>query len=183
MYHSLEEFDRDFQHHTEETLKVFRCLNDAALSCKVDPQGRDLGFIAWHIVQTYPEMLGQAGVQGLNGAAPGAPAPKSAAALAQADLSPLVGPQAIHASYAAKDPERLTQHIVCNHVVTADSATSARSRCTVILWASRRSEELTPRGRKADPVQQVGEIEDEFVKTDAGWKIRRRRAWFTMYAA
>lgn len=95
---------------------------------------------------------------------------------------PLVGPQAIHASYAAKDPERLTQHIVCNHVVTADSATTARSRCTVILWASRRSEELTPRGRKADPVQQVGEIEDEFVKTDAGWKIRRRRAWFTMYA-
>jgi len=84
MYHSLEEFDRDFQHHTEETLKVFRCLSDAALSCKVDPQGRDLGFIAWHIVQTYPEMLGQAGVQGLNGAAPGAPAPKSAAALAQA---------------------------------------------------------------------------------------------------
>ncbi len=96
---------------------------------------------------------------------------------------PLVGRQAIQAAYAAKDPERLTQHIVCNHVVTAQSATTAHSRCTVILWASRRSEELTPRGRRADPGQQVGEIEDEFVKTDAGWKIRRRRAWFTMYAA
>jgi len=95
---------------------------------------------------------------------------------------PLVGPAAILASYAAKDPERLTQHIVCNHVVTADSDTAARSRCTVILWSSRRSEELTPKGRKADPLQQVGEIEDEFVKTAEGWKIRRRRAWFTMYA-
>ncbi len=95
---------------------------------------------------------------------------------------PLVGPEAIHASYAAKDPERLTQHIVCNHVVKVDSATSARSRCTVILWSSRRSEELTPKGRKADPLQQVGEIEDEFVNTGDGWKIRRRRAWFTMYA-
>jgi hypothetical protein len=84
MYHSLEEFERDFQHHSEETLKVFCNLSDAALSCKVDPQGRDLGFIAWHIVQTYPEMLGQAGVKGLSGAAPGAQAPKSANALAQA---------------------------------------------------------------------------------------------------
>ncbi len=96
---------------------------------------------------------------------------------------PLVGPEAIHASYAAKDPERLTQHILCNHGVTVQSATTAHSRCTVILWASRRSEPLTPKGRPADPVQQVGEIEDEFVKTGGGWKIRRRRAWFTMYAA
>lgn len=95
---------------------------------------------------------------------------------------PLVGPEAILASYAAKDPERLTQHIVCNHQVTAESASTARSRCTIILWTSRRGEALTPKGRKADAMQQVGEIEDEFVSTGEGWKIRRRRAWFTMYA-
>ncbi len=95
--------------------------------------------------------------------------------------TPLIGPEAIHASYAAKDPERLTQHIVCNHQVTVDSGTTARSRCVVILWTSRRSEELTPKGRKAEAMQQVGEIDDWFVRTPQGWKIQRRAARFTMY--
>lgn len=97
--------------------------------------------------------------------------------------TPLVGPEAIFASYAAKDPERLTQHIVCNHQVTVDGGTTARSSCVVILWTSRRSEELTPKGRPADAMQQVGEIDDWFVRTPGGWKIQRRAARFTMYAA
>ena len=67
--------------------------------------------------------------------------------------TPLVGPEAILASYAAKDPERLTRHIVCNHQVTVDSDAAARSSCVVILWTSQRSEELTPRGRLADAMQ------------------------------
>jgi len=95
--------------------------------------------------------------------------------------TPLVGPEAIFASYASKDPERLTQHIVCNHHVTVDSDTTARSSCVVILWTSRRGEELTPKGRLADAMQQVGEIDDWFVRTPDGWKIQRRAARFTMY--
>lgn len=95
--------------------------------------------------------------------------------------TPLVGPEAIYASYAAKDPERLTQHIVCNHQVTVDSDAAARSSCVVVLWTSRRSEALTPKGRQADAMQQVGEIDDWFVKTPGGWKIQRRAARFTFY--
>jgi uncharacterized protein (TIGR02246 family) len=95
--------------------------------------------------------------------------------------TPLVGPEAILASYAAKDPGRLTQHIVCNHQVTVDSDTTARSSCVVILWTSQRSEALTPKGRLADALQQVGEIDDAFVRTPGGWKIQRRAARFTMY--
>lgn len=95
--------------------------------------------------------------------------------------SPLLGPQAIQASYAAKDPERLTRHVVSNLRVTVDSSTSARAHCVVTLWTTQRSEALTPQGRKANPMQQVGEIEDEFVRTPSGWKIQRRRAQFNIY--
>jgi len=84
MYHSLDEFQRDFEHHSVETLRVLEHLSDASLSTKVDPQGRDLGFIAWHIVQTYPEMLAQAGIKGLAGPAHGAPVPTQAAQIAKA---------------------------------------------------------------------------------------------------
>lgn len=94
---------------------------------------------------------------------------------------PLVGPEAILASYASKDPERLTLHVVTNHEVQVTSPTTARSHCIVTLWSSRRSEALTPKGRKADAVQVAGQIEDDFVLTPAGWKIARRRAGFTMY--
>lgn len=95
--------------------------------------------------------------------------------------SPLRGPQAVFDSYAAKDPERLTQHLVTNHEVEVTSATTARSYCRVILWSSRRGETLTPRGRRADAIEQVGEIEDEFVRTPEGWRIARRAARFTMF--
>lgn len=94
---------------------------------------------------------------------------------------PLRGPQAVFDSYAAKDPHRLTQHLVTNHEVQVTSATTARSCCRVILWASRRDEALTPRGRRADEAQQIGEIDDEFVRTPEGWRIARRSARFTMF--
>lgn len=94
---------------------------------------------------------------------------------------PLQGPQAVYESYAAKDPQRLTQHLVTNHEVQVTSATTARSHCRVILWVSRRDEPLTPRGRCTDATEQVGEIDDEFVRTPQGWRIARRTARFTMF--
>ncbi len=94
---------------------------------------------------------------------------------------PLRGPQAVFESYAAKDPQRLTQHLVTNHEVEVLSATTARSYCRVILWASRREEPLTARGRRADATEQVGEIDDELTLTPEGWRIARRSARFTMF--
>lgn len=84
MYHTLDEYERDFVHHSAETLKVFQALSDAALSHKMDPAGRSLGFIAWHIVGTYGEMLGAAGVAGMQAPAHDAPVPTKAAELVAA---------------------------------------------------------------------------------------------------
>jgi len=101
--------------------------------------------------------------------------------LVRPDGTLLQGHAAILAAYAARSPDRLTRHLVSNQRVEVDlAAGTARSACTIILWSGRHSDALTPRGRPADPVQQVGEIRDQCMRTDAGWRIARREAWFTL---
>jgi ketosteroid isomerase-like protein len=103
--------------------------------------------------------------------------------LARPDGTLLQGREAIHAAYAARSADRLTRHLVCSHVVQVDSAgTTAESRCTILLWSGRRSDPETPKGRPADPMQQVGEITDRMVLTPEGWRIQRRNARFTFHA-
>ncbi|HBY60086.1 MAG TPA: hypothetical protein DEH78_09710 [Solibacterales bacterium] len=63
MFRRIDDFLKDWRYETEATLKVFRALTDASLDQKVTPDGRSLGFIAWHIVTTLPEMGGQAGLK------------------------------------------------------------------------------------------------------------------------
>ena len=102
--------------------------------------------------------------------------------LVRPDGTELVGRPAIVAAYAARDPERLTRHLVSNQRVRVDLAVgTAQAACTVLLWSGRHSDALTPRGRPADAQQQVGEIRDLLAKTPEGWRIRRREAWFTLF--
>ncbi len=102
--------------------------------------------------------------------------------LVRPDGTELVGRPAIVAAYAARDPERLTRHLVSNQRVRVDlAAGTAQAACTVLLWSGRHSDAVTPRGRPADAVQQVGEIRDLLAKTPEGWRIRRREAWFTLF--
>jgi hypothetical protein len=102
--------------------------------------------------------------------------------LVRPDGTELVGRPAIVAAYAARDPERLTRHLVSNQRVRVDlAAGTAQAACTVLLWSGRHSDATTPRGRPADAQQQVGEIRDLLVKTPEGWRIRRREAWFTLF--
>lgn len=102
--------------------------------------------------------------------------------LVRPDGTELVGRPAIVAAYAARDPERLTRHLVSNQRVRVDlAAGTAQAACTVLLWSGRHSDALTPRGRPADALQQVGEIRDLLAKTPEGWRIRRREAWFTLF--
>lgn len=104
--------------------------------------------------------------------------------LVRPDGTELCGRDAIVAAYAARDPDRLTRHLVCNQRVSVDlAAGAAQAACTVLLWSGRHSDAPTPRGRPADPVQQVGEIRDLLAKTPEGWRIRRREAWFTLVQA
>lgn len=102
--------------------------------------------------------------------------------LVRPDGTELVGRPAIVAAYAARDPERLTRHLVSNQRVRVDlAAGTAQSACSVLLWSGRHSDASTPRGRPADAQQQVGEIRDLLAKTPEGWRIRRREAWFTLF--
>jgi len=94
----------------------------------------------------------------------------------------LQGRAAIAAAYAARDPDRLTQHLVCNQYVDFDAqATGATVRSKVLLWSGRHSSPLTPQGRAADALSQVGEFLDVLVLTPEGWRIRRREARFILF--
>ena len=101
--------------------------------------------------------------------------------LVRPDGTLLQGREAIHAAYAARPADRLTRHLICNHGVQLGPDGCATSRCTVLLWSGRRSDPETPKGRPADALQQVGEIDDELVLTTEGWCIRRREARFIFH--
>ena len=62
MYQSIDNFLNDWKNESELTLKVLKSLNDQSLSQKVSPEGRTLGFLAWHIVLTLGEMGSKSGI-------------------------------------------------------------------------------------------------------------------------
>lgn len=102
--------------------------------------------------------------------------------LVRPDGSVLQGRAAIAQAYAARDPDRLTQHLVCNQQVMVDlQAGTAQARSKVLLWTGRHSSPSTPHGRLADAISQVGEFVDQLEHTPEGWRIRSRRAQFILY--
>ena len=101
--------------------------------------------------------------------------------LTRPDGSLMQGREAVFQAYAARDPERLTQHVITNHEVQVSSPQQAHSRCLVLLWSGRRSDALTPKGRPADSAQQLGEFVDQLVRTAQGWRIARREARFVFH--
>lgn len=102
--------------------------------------------------------------------------------LVRPDGKVLRGAQAIVAAYGQRNPDRLTRHLFCNQCVQVDlQGKTAKVASTIMLWTGRYSDAVTPRGRPADPVQQVGEIRDQLVLTSGGWRIGRRDAWFTLF--
>ena len=62
MFTTIDDFLKSWKYESEATLKVIRNLTDASLAQSVTPEGRTLGFLAWHITTSMPEMFGQAGV-------------------------------------------------------------------------------------------------------------------------
>lgn len=103
------------------------------------------------------------------------------AELTRPDGSVLLGREAVFQAYAARSPERLTQHVLTNHEVNLIDAQSARSRCLVLLWSGLRSEPPSPKGRPADAAQQLGEFIDVLSHTPQGWRIARRQARFMFH--
>ncbi len=83
MFRRVDDFADEWAVERASTLKLFRHLTDASLEQAVEPGGRTLGFLAWHITGTFREMLGRAGLEP-KGPETGAPAPSRAAAIVAA---------------------------------------------------------------------------------------------------
>ena len=81
----------------------------------------------------------------------------------------------------ARDPDRLTRHLITNQEVELGADGEARSVCSVLLWSGRRTDTPSPRGRPADALQQVGTLDDRLRLTPEGWRIARRHASFELY--
>jgi uncharacterized damage-inducible protein DinB len=63
MYCTIQDFLDEWKHENDATLKVFKNLTDSSLTQKVTPEGRSLGFLAWHIVISLGEMGEKAGLK------------------------------------------------------------------------------------------------------------------------
>jgi uncharacterized damage-inducible protein DinB len=83
MFHTIAEFTGAWRYESANTLKIMQALTDGSLAQKVTAEGRSLGRLAWHIVQTLGEMGGHAGLA-VEGADEKTPEPTSAAAIAEA---------------------------------------------------------------------------------------------------
>ena len=83
MLRKIEDFQKDWAYEAEMTGKVLRALTDESLGQKVYDDGRDLGFLGWHLAQTLKEMLGLVKLN-IDGPEHNAPRPDSAAEIADA---------------------------------------------------------------------------------------------------
>jgi uncharacterized damage-inducible protein DinB len=81
MYRRVDDFLAAWKTERAATLKLMETLTDNSLAQKVDPEGRTLGFIAWHLTVSIVEMANRAGL-GLDGPAENADVPAAAAEIA-----------------------------------------------------------------------------------------------------
>jgi uncharacterized damage-inducible protein DinB len=77
MIHTIREFENLWGPELEATQKIFKHLTNATLEQAVNPQGRTLRRMAWHITTTIPEMLSGKGLE-LAGPSASAAMPSSA---------------------------------------------------------------------------------------------------------
>ena len=63
MYYKIDDFLSDWDFESQSTLKLLSALTNASLNVKVTPEGRSLGYLAWHIVISLGEMMNRTGLQ------------------------------------------------------------------------------------------------------------------------
>jgi hypothetical protein len=103
--------------------------------------------------------------------------------LVRPDGKRLEGRAAIEQAYAKRDPDRLTRHLITNHLVTFHGPASAASSCNILLWTGRHSDVAGPNGKPADAIELLGEFLDDLIMTPEGWRIRQRQARFSLQRA
>ena len=83
MFRKIEDFVETWKTESASTEKLLKALTDEALSVAVVDGHRTIGRMAWHIIQTIPEMGGRTGLN-LKGPGEKEAVPNSAAEIAQA---------------------------------------------------------------------------------------------------
>ena len=83
MIRKIEDFQKNWAYETESTIKLFNNLTDASLGQKITPDGRSLGFLAWHITQSLGEMPALVGLT-IDAPETEAGVPENAAAIVEA---------------------------------------------------------------------------------------------------
>jgi uncharacterized damage-inducible protein DinB len=63
MFRTIDDFINLWSRELEATQKIFKHIPDRALPQAVDPQGRTLARLAWHITTTIPEMMSRTGLK------------------------------------------------------------------------------------------------------------------------
>lgn len=63
MYRSINDFLEDWKYESDSTLKVFNNISDDKKNQKVSSNGRSLGYLAWHITQSLPEIMYRIGLK------------------------------------------------------------------------------------------------------------------------
>jgi uncharacterized damage-inducible protein DinB len=85
MFRRIADFEKYWASESDATLKILRTLTDASLvqPQAVDPEGRTLGRLAWHVTGTIPEMMGRTGLT-ITGPEHDSDSPASSSAIAAA---------------------------------------------------------------------------------------------------
>lgn len=84
MFRALDDFVALWEQESAGTLRVLERLTDASLAQQIDPEGRTLGQLAWHVALAPAGMLSQAGLGVESGAQEGDDLPAEAAAIVEA---------------------------------------------------------------------------------------------------
>ena len=63
MFNTINQCLDSFTDVSQKTIQIFDSLTDESLSQEIAPGYRDIGRIAWHIVQTIPEMMERTGLK------------------------------------------------------------------------------------------------------------------------
>jgi len=93
----------------------------------------------------------------------------------------LAGRDAILKAYQSRGAGRITRHVCTNIRIVVDSVDRARGLTYAVVYAANANQPPEAHfGIRMEPRQLVGEFEDEFVRTDEGWRIASRRARFVM---
>jgi uncharacterized damage-inducible protein DinB len=82
MISTINDFEHLWSSELEATQKLFKHLNDRSLSQAVDPEGRTLARLAWHITTSIPEMISRTGLK-IRGPGQDDPIPATAKLIAQ----------------------------------------------------------------------------------------------------